>query len=122
MATVFRPLIQASLEIMEPGRFQDFCLHFLPCFADRFAGLERHGHTAGGKTRPGIPDLIKLSTRESKSRSNAELRLAMLVSSTSMNAAIETTAAITHGLTRRFAGVDGSHGSITFGATAIVSP
>jgi hypothetical protein len=29
----------------------------------------------------------------------------MLVSSTSMNAANETTAAITHGLTRRFAGV-----------------
>src|ERR1035437_3257844 len=44
---------------MEPGRFQDFCLHFLPCLADRFAGLERHGHTAGGKTRPGVPDLIK---------------------------------------------------------------
>ncbi len=45
--------------MMEPGRFQDFCLHFLPCLADRFEGLERHGHTSGGKTRPGVPDLIK---------------------------------------------------------------
>jgi len=44
---------------MEAGRFQDFCLRFLPCFADRYAGLERFGHTTEGKTRPGTPDLIR---------------------------------------------------------------
>jgi len=48
--------------------------------------------------------------------------LAMLVSSTSMNVANETTAAITHGLTRRFAGVDERRESMIFGAAAIASP
>ncbi len=59
MATVLRPLIQKEIEGMEAGRFQDFCLRFLPCYQQRFKGLERHGHTASGKTRPGVPDLIK---------------------------------------------------------------
>ena len=44
---------------MEAGRFQDFCLRFLPCFDDRYVGLERFGHTVRGKTRPGTPDLIR---------------------------------------------------------------
>src|ERR1700675_860698 len=46
----------------------------------------------------------------------------MAVSSTSMNAASETTAAISHGLTLRFAGVDEPCGSKVFGAAAIASP
>src|SRR5271156_3954849 len=46
----------------------------------------------------------------------------MAVSSTSMNAASETTAAISHGLTLRFAGVDEPYGSKVFGAAAIASP
>jgi len=44
---------------MEPGRFQDFCLRFLPCLNSRYVGLERFGHTVEGKTRRGTPDLIK---------------------------------------------------------------
>src|SRR5271156_16963 len=39
-----------------------------------------------------------------------------------MNAASETTAAITQGLTLRFAGVDGPCGLIILGAAAIASP
>src|ERR1700730_17084303 len=47
----------------------------------------------------------------------------MLVSSPSMNAASETPAAITQGLTRGFAGVIGEGGrSMLFGAAAIASP
>ncbi len=44
---------------MEAGQFQDFCLRLLPSFHPRFSGIERHGHTASSKTRPGVPDLIK---------------------------------------------------------------
>jgi len=39
-----------------------------------------------------------------------------------MNAASDTTAAIIHGLTLRFAGVDEPCGSEVFGAAAIASP
>src|SRR6202451_3611752 len=46
----------------------------------------------------------------------------MLISSTSMNAANETTAAISHGLTRGLAGGDEPRGSIFSGAAAIASP
>lgn len=59
MSQVFRVLIEESLETMEGGRFQDFCLEFLPLYDSRFEGLSRVGHTAGGKTRPGTPDLLK---------------------------------------------------------------
>jgi hypothetical protein len=59
MSTVFRTLIQVSLLGMEAGRFQDFCLRFLPCYDRRYVGLERFGHTVEGKTRPGTPDLIR---------------------------------------------------------------
>jgi len=59
MSHVFRTLIERSLETMEGGRFQDFCLEFLPLYDSRFEGLSRVGHTAGGKTRPGTPDLLK---------------------------------------------------------------
>jgi len=59
MSEVFRTLIEQSLETMEGGRFQDFCLEFLPVYDSRFEGLSRVGHTAGGKTRPGTPDLLK---------------------------------------------------------------
>jgi hypothetical protein len=59
MSEVLRVLIEQSLETMEGGRFQDFCLEFLPVYNTRFAGLSRVGHTAGGKTRAGTPDLLK---------------------------------------------------------------
>jgi tetratricopeptide (TPR) repeat protein len=59
MASGLRTLIQSEIQGMEPGRFQDFCLRFLPIFHQRFVGIERHGHTVTGKTRPGVPDLIK---------------------------------------------------------------
>ncbi|MQY53615.1 MAG: hypothetical protein GH154_04370 [Firmicutes bacterium] len=44
---------------MEEGKFQDFCLDFLPLFDSSYKGLERHGGTVEGKTRKGTPDLIK---------------------------------------------------------------
>ena len=59
MSEVYRVLVEQSLETMEGGRFQDFCLEFLPVYNARFEGLSRVGHTAGGKTRPGTPDLLK---------------------------------------------------------------
>ena len=43
---------------MEAGKFQDFCLDFLPLWDARFVGLSRFGHSAAGKTRAGTPDLI----------------------------------------------------------------
>ena len=59
MSEALRFLIEQGLETMEAGRFQDFCLEFLPLYDARFEGLSRLGHTAGGKTRPGTPDLLK---------------------------------------------------------------
>ena len=58
MTTSFRVPIEAALESMEQGRFQDFCLAFLPLYDERYAGLARFGHTVEGKTRIGTPDLI----------------------------------------------------------------
>lgn len=52
-------LIETALEAFEGGRFQDFCLDFLPIYDARFEGLARVGHTAEGKTRAGTPDLLK---------------------------------------------------------------
>lgn len=51
--------ISDTLKAMEPGKFQDFCLVFLPLYDINYKGLKRHGGTAEGKTRPGVPDLIK---------------------------------------------------------------
>src|SRR5215472_4922473 len=59
MSEVLRSLIEQGLEAMEGGRVQDFCLEFLPLRDVRFEGLSRVGHTAGGKTRAGTPDLLK---------------------------------------------------------------
>ena len=59
MSTPLRSVIDAGLMAMEPGRFQDFCLEFLPLYDARFKSLARFGHTADGKTRPGTPDLLK---------------------------------------------------------------
>lgn len=59
MTTVVRQIIETTLQGMEAGVFQDFCLDFLPLSSPRFAGLARFGHTASGKTRAGTPDLLK---------------------------------------------------------------
>jgi hypothetical protein len=59
MSQVVRDLIEKTLSGMEQGEFQDFCLHFLPLYAQRFGGIVRVGHTAAGKTRKGTPDLLK---------------------------------------------------------------
>lgn len=58
MSSVIRKLVEESLEGMESGKFQDFCLDFLPLWDGRFRGLARFGHTAAGKTRAGTPDLL----------------------------------------------------------------
>jgi hypothetical protein len=59
VSEVLRSLVEQGLETMEGGRFQDFSLEFLPLYDARFQGLSRLGHTAGGKTRAGTPDLLK---------------------------------------------------------------
>lgn len=62
MTKAFRTIINATIQSMEAGRFQDFCLDFLPIYSERFIGLERFGHTAAGKTRGGTPDLLKTNS------------------------------------------------------------
>src|SRR5439155_26344947 len=54
-----RALMENAIAGFEGGRFQDFCLDFLPVYDARFEGLVRVGHTAAGKTRSGTPDLLK---------------------------------------------------------------
>jgi hypothetical protein len=51
-------MICETIKSMEQGEFQCFCLDFLPIHNPKYIGLKRHGHTAGGKTRKGTPDLI----------------------------------------------------------------
>ena len=51
-------IINKIIKSMEQGEFQCFCLNFLPIHDPKYIGLKRHGHTAGGKTRKGTPDLI----------------------------------------------------------------
>ena len=53
-----RVLVENALGTFEGGRFQEFCLDFLPIYHARFEGLARLGHTAAGKTRAGTPDLL----------------------------------------------------------------
>lgn len=59
MGNGFKIILSNSLKVLEQGTFQEFCLLFLPIFEKRYENLERHGATAGGKTRKGTPDLIK---------------------------------------------------------------
>lgn len=61
MGDPIRKLLSISISSLEQGAFQEFCLSFLPLYAERFVGLERHGATAAGKTRKGTPDLIKVN-------------------------------------------------------------
>jgi hypothetical protein len=56
-------ILSNSLKSLEQGAFQEFCLIFLPIYDKKFKGLERHGGTAGGKTRKGTPDLIKTTVQ-----------------------------------------------------------
>ena len=44
---------------MEPGRFQEFVLRVLPLYDQKYLGMVRHGGTEFGKTRAGVPDLLK---------------------------------------------------------------
>lgn len=62
MTETYRSLIDTTLKGMEAGKFQDFCLEFLPIYDKRFNGIARFGHTASGKTRRGTPDLIKTNS------------------------------------------------------------
>jgi hypothetical protein len=54
-----RTLIETKLRGFEAGRFQEFVLRFLPLFDENHEGMIRHGHTEEGKTRKGVPDLLK---------------------------------------------------------------
>ncbi len=62
MKTHFRSEISSTLARMEQGRFQDFCLAFLPLYNPLYKNLARFGHTVEGKTRKGTPDLLKTTT------------------------------------------------------------
>ena len=59
MSTSYRTLIETQLQNFEAGEFQEFVLRFLPLYDPHYKGIIRHGHTGGGKTRKGTPDLIK---------------------------------------------------------------
>lgn len=59
LTTTQRGYLETALQAMEAGRFQELLLQFLPAFDLRFIGITRYGGTAFGKTRPGVPDLIK---------------------------------------------------------------
>jgi hypothetical protein len=59
MISMLRSLIEQSIDGMEAGRFQEFCLAFLPIYDARFEGVVRLGGTADGRTRAGTPDLLK---------------------------------------------------------------
>jgi hypothetical protein len=59
MPVELRVEINKAIREMEQGRFQDFCLMFLSAQDRSYSGLERFGHTPGGKTRKGTPDLLK---------------------------------------------------------------
>jgi len=53
----------AELQAMEQGKFQEFCLFFLPAYNNKYNRLERHGGTIEGKTRKGTPDLLFTSNQ-----------------------------------------------------------
>jgi hypothetical protein len=59
MTSFQRGQIETRIQQMEAGRFQEFVLRFLPLFDSIYDGIARHGHTEFGKTRPGVPDLLK---------------------------------------------------------------
>ena len=59
MGETLKLLFSKSLEALEQGAFQEFCLSFLPLYDKKYERLERHGATAAGKTRKGTPDLLK---------------------------------------------------------------
>lgn len=59
LTEVQRGLLETRLQNMEAGRFQEFMLKFLPAFDARYEGVVRYGGTEYGKTKPGVPDLIK---------------------------------------------------------------
>ena len=54
-------LIHEKIISMEQGEFQCLCLGFLSTYDSKYKDLERFGHTSGGKTRKGTPDIIATS-------------------------------------------------------------
>lgn len=54
-----RSVISNAVKKLEQGRFQEFCISYLPVVSESYKGIERHGGTVEGKTRKGTPDLIK---------------------------------------------------------------
>ena len=59
MTTFQRGLIEKKIQTMEAGRFQELVLSFLPLYSPTYVGITRFGHTEFGKTRIGVPDLLK---------------------------------------------------------------
>jgi hypothetical protein len=59
MTTLHRGIIEISIKAMEPGRFQEFMLRFLPLYDSIYVGMIGHGQTEFAKTRAGVPDLLK---------------------------------------------------------------
>ena len=51
-------IINETIKSMEQGKFQCFCLGFLPIYDSKYKGLKRFGHNARGKTRKGTPDIL----------------------------------------------------------------
>tara|TARA_B110001454_G_scaffold28073_1_gene27447 strand:+ start:39741 stop:43679 length:3939 start_codon:yes stop_codon:yes gene_type:complete len=59
MTSFQRGVIELKIEGMEGGRFQEFVLRFLPLYSPSYDGIVRNGHTELGKTKAGVPDLLK---------------------------------------------------------------
>jgi len=49
-------IINETIKSMEQGKFECFCLAFLPIYDSKYIGLKRFGHNARGKTIKGTPD------------------------------------------------------------------
>ncbi|MCY4644250.1 MAG: hypothetical protein OXB88_06485 [Bacteriovoracales bacterium] len=59
MISLQRSKIEDRLKYFEAGQFQEFVLQILPLYDSKYEGIVRHGHDIEGKTRAGVPDLLK---------------------------------------------------------------
>lgn len=59
MTSFQKAIIETKIQGMEGGIFQELMLRFLPLYDVRYTGMIRNGHTPFGKTKAGVPDLIK---------------------------------------------------------------
>lgn len=54
-----RIIISTEIRALEQGKFQELCQALIPILDHKYQGMERFGGTVEGKTRKGVPDVIK---------------------------------------------------------------